>query len=166
MQRDFLNIKSHTYVWICIFNWILIFKINLHKKCKHYKKSKFIPATLNVCNFSVSHTWFCSLKLSRRSSAPQWFIKASAVCLCNIMAPNLSLPQYCHNGSMCVVIYLNASDIIAGAPPPLPFYSNTHMHTRTLPPYGAHTHAGSVSIHWFNLSRNLLPERLTRYLSL
>lgn len=84
-----------------------------------------------------SHTWFCSLKLSRRCSAPQWFIKASAACLCNIMALNPSLPQYCHNGNMCVVIHLNASDTIAGShhptphlpPPPSPAsYTNTHMH--------------------------------------
>lgn len=83
---------------------------------------------LQVLSLTHTHTWFRCLKLSRRCSAPRWFIKASAVCLCNIMALNLSLPQYCHNGNMCVVIYLNASDIIAG-PPPSTSYTNTHMHT-------------------------------------
>lgn len=87
------------------------------------------------------------MKLSRRCSAPQWFIKASAVCLCNIMAPNLSLPQYCHNGSMCVVIHLNASDIIAGAPPPpLPTQTHTCIHAHSHPMVHIHTLAPSLFI--------------------
>lgn len=103
----------------------------------------------------LCHTWFCGLKLSRRCSAPQWFIKATATCLCNIMAPNPSLPQYCHNGSMCVVIHLNASDTIAGAPPspslvpvaPLvPAQTRTCIHTRFHPMVHIHTLASSPFI--------------------
>lgn len=104
----------------------------------------------------LSHTWFCSLKLSRRCSAPQWFIKASAACLCNIMALNPSLPQYCHNGNMCVVIHLNASDTIAGSHhpspptptphPPLPTQTRTCIHTRFRPMVRIHTLASSLFI--------------------
>lgn len=97
----------------------------------------------------LSRTWFCSLKLSRRCSAPQWFIKASAVCLRNIMVLNPSLPQYCHNGNMCVVIHLNASDTIAGAPPlppPLPTQTRTYIHTRFHPMVHIHTLASSLFI--------------------
>lgn len=79
----------------------------------------------------LSHTWLCRLKLSRRCSAPQWFIKASTACLCSIMALNPSLPQYCHNGNMCVVIHLNVSDTIAGAPPLPPCFLHKHAHART-----------------------------------
>lgn len=79
-----------------------------------------------VSFLSLSHTW--SLKLSRRCSAPQWFINASAACLCNIMALNPSLPQYCHNGNMCVVIHPNASDTIAGPPPSPSCFLHKHAH--------------------------------------
>lgn len=120
------------------------------------------PLALNVAEFKAewwddhfSPWWSASVKLSRRCSAPRWFIGASAACLRSIMAPNPSLPRYCHNGNMCVVTvwYLKASDTIAGAPPPS--YINTHTHTHT----HAYMHASTL---WCTYTHWLCPHSVFR----
>lgn len=122
--------------------------------------SAFIVAEFKAQRWDghFSPWWSASVKLSRRRAAPQWFIGASAACLRSIMAPNPSRPRYCHNGNMCVVTVWYWNDQWYYCRGPSPFaYINTHMRVRTLPPYGAHTHALAPSP--FNLSRNLLPRR-------
>lgn len=136
-----------------------------HEKQNKTKKNpaKFIPDTLNVCKICFAHTHGCAAwSWAGSALPPRWFIKASAPCLRNIMAPNLSLPQYCHNGNMCVVTHHNASDTIAGAPPPslLPTQTRTCIHTRFHPMVHIHTLAPALFIGWVFRGTSSLNGRL------